>query len=120
MLNVIGDLRERLELACGVPARVRVPKERPEELLTLTREGGMRLNALLDRAGIGIYCHAATEQRAWELATAVCDAMGKLPFSAGYAAVEQTAMYSDPDPDTRTPRWYLGYNVTNYEPAKEQ
>lgn len=118
MLNVVGDLRARLEAALGVEVRANVPADRPEELVTVAREGGRRENALLDRAGVGVYCWAASEQRAWELAEAVCDAMAALPFPGGYADVEQTAMYSDPDPDSRSPRWYLGYTVTNYEPKE--
>ena len=119
MLNVVGDVRRRLAAALGsVEVRVRVPRDRPDELVTVTREGGARRNALLDRAGIGIYCWAASEQRAWELAEAVSDAMLSLGFADGYALVEQEAMYSDPDPDARAPRWYLSSTVTNYEPKE--
>lgn len=118
MLNVIGDLRSRLERACGCAAYVRVPDARPETFIVVGREGGRRENALLDRAGVRIYCYAPTEQKAWELADGAADAMQALPFEAGYASVEQTVMYSDPDPDARCPRWYLGYTVTNYEPKE--
>lgn len=116
-LNVQGDLRRRLADALApTEVRVRVPDSRPERLVTVTREGGSRRNALLDGPGIGIYCWAPTEQEAWELADAVADEMAALPFSAGYASAVQEAMYSDPDPDTRSPRWYLSYTVTTYKP----
>lgn len=119
MLNVIADLRARLEGACGVPAYVNVPESRPETFVVVQREGGHRENRLLDRAGVRIYCYAPTEQKTWELSDAVADAMQDLAFSDGYASVEQTIMYSDPDPDARCPRWYLGYTIVNYRPTKE-
>lgn len=118
MLNVIGDLRGRLEEALGCAVVVRVPETRPKTFVVVKRAGGHRENTLLDRAGVCIYCYAPTEQKAWELADSVADAMEILPFVGGYALVEQTVMYSDPDPDTKTPRWYLGYNVTNYKPKE--
>lgn len=117
-LNAQGDLRRRLsEALAPTEVRVRVPDRRPERLVTVTREGGSRRNALLDGPGIGIYCWAPTEQEAWELADAVADEMAALPFSAGYADAQQEAMYSDPDPDTRSPRWYLSYTVTTFKPS---
>lgn len=118
MLNVMGDIRARLESACGVGAYIRVPDTRPETFIVVRREGGHRENTLLDCAGMCIYCYAPTEQKTWELADSVADVMDTLPFNAGYAKVEQTTMYSDPDPDALCPRWYLGYNITNFKPKE--
>ena len=118
-LNVMGDLRKRLEQALfffDVPVSVNIPKDRPETCVTVTREGGHRLNALQDRPGVGIYCYAPTEEKAWILADRIADFMQNLQFSDGYELVEQEAMYSDPDPDSRTPRWYLSYTITTHNP----
>ena len=80
-LNAQGDLRRRLsEALAPTEVRVRVPDRRPERLVTVTREGGSRRNALLDGPGIGIYCWAPTEQEAWELADAVADEMAPCRF----------------------------------------
>lgn len=118
-LNVQGDLRRRLsEALAPTEVRARVPEDRPATLVTVAREGGSRKNALIDGPGMGIYCWAPSEQEAWELADAVADAMAALPFSGGYARVEQEAMYSDPDPETRSPRWYLSYTIATYKPKE--
>lgn len=117
MLNVQGDLRRRLAAALApVPVRVAVPDERPEELVVVTRGGGRRLNRLQDAPGIDVYCWAATEQRAWEIAEAVSDAMAGLSFADGYEAVTQNDMQSDRDLKSGSPRWYLSYTLVTHEP----
>lgn len=118
-LNVMGDLRERLQKALSVSVHVKVPKDRKPPLVTVTREGGHRLNSLQDRPGVGIYCYGNSEDEAWKLADKVADFMESLPFSDGYELIEQEAMYSDPDPDTREPRWYLSYTITTHNPIGE-
>lgn len=116
-LNVQGDLRARLtEALAPIKVKVYVPSNRPPKCVSVIREGGARRNALLDGPGIGIYCFAPTEQQAWELADSVADVMATLPFEGGYARVKQEAMYSDPDPDTKSPRWYLSYTITTFKP----
>lgn len=112
----MGDLRTRIQADTGTKCYVNVPASRPETFVTVTREGGARENRLIDRPGVGIYCYAPTEAKAWALAESVADLMETLPFADGYATVEQEAMYSDPDPDTRDPRWYLSYTIRTYEP----
>jgi hypothetical protein len=112
-LNVQADLRSRLESALGgVPVRVTVPAERPAELVVVRREGGRRINELLDRAGIGVTVWAGSEARAARLAHDVEIAMQRLTFADGYEVVEQEFSGSDPDPDTGSPRWYMSYTVT--------
>ena len=119
MLNVQEDLRRRLAAALApVEVRVRVPDPRPAELVTVLREGGRRLDALRDRPGVGIYCWAASEERACELAGAVADEIARLRFADGYALVEMDSMGSDPDPDSESPRWYISYTMTTFEPNR--
>lgn len=117
MLDIQKDLRKRLKAAFpDVPVHIRVPKSMPKRLITLTREGGRRQDALVDAPGVGILCWAETEQDAWELADSTADLMAMLPFSEGYADVYMEAMYSAPDPDTKKPRWRLSYTIKTYEP----
>lgn len=112
MLEAQSDLRRRLAAAFpGTEVRTRVPNPRPDELITVWREGGRRLNRLQDQPGICVYCWAGSEARAASMAQAVADFMQGLRFSDGYEAVEMESMYSDPDPDSETPRWYLSYTL---------
>ena len=112
MLEAQSDLRKRLAAALApTEVRVSVPNPRPAELVAVWREGGRRLNRLQDAPGIGVYCWAPTEARAAERAAAVADYMQTLGFSDGYEVVAMEAMYSDPDPDTKTPRWYISYSL---------
>ena len=122
MLNVQADLRERLSEALDpVTVRTSVPADRPEELAVVAWEGGgARLNRLLDEVGIGVSCWAGTEQRAFEIASLVDEAMASLPFAGGYALVEREAMYSDFDLKVRSPRWYLSYTLRTFEPSTQQ
>lgn len=122
-LNVQADVRRRLaEALQGVTVAVSVPPGWPEDpaspspLVTVRREGGARLDGLQDRPGIGVYAYAATEAGACELAERVRSTMAGLPFLAGYSRVDEEAVYSDPDPDSRVPRWYLSFTVTTFDP----
>lgn len=117
MLNVQADLRKRLADALSpIDVYVNVPSKRPETFVEVRREGGAIQNPLLDRPGVGIYAWAPTEAEACNLAEQVRAAIFALPFTGGYAFVEEDSVRSDPDPDSRTPRWYLSYTLTTYEP----
>ncbi len=120
MLNVQADLMERMRVAFpGTDVLPCPPDPMPPRLITVRREGGRRLDGLRDRPGIGICAWGKSEAEAQGLADDVADFMEALRFSDGYALVEQEAMYSQPDPDTKRPRWYLSYTITTYEPYKE-
>lgn len=113
MKDVVNDLVNLL----GSALDVHVATDRPVDVdtcVTLNRQGGSYQNTLIDKAGIGIYCWAATEYEASSLARKVADVLSHLKFSDGYCSVEMESMRSDPDPDLRTPRWYLSYTITNY------
>lgn len=119
MLNVQADLMERMRAA--IPDAVVLPYPPdpvPARLVTVRREGGRRLDRLRDRPGIGICAWGASEAAAQALADEVADFMETLRFADGYALVVQEAMYSQPDPDTGCPRWYLSYTLTTFEPKE--
>lgn len=120
MLEVQSDVRRRLEDALGVPAFARPPANAPREFVTVEREGGAAENAIVDRAGVGVYAWAGTEAGAAALASRVRSAMRALPFEGGYATVEEEAVSSDPDPKTRSPRWYLSYTLRVFEPIRKK
>lgn len=117
MLNVQADLRRRLATALEpVQVRVSVPGERPRELVTVRREGGGQVSELQDGPGVGIFCWAETEARAYAIAERVAAAISELAFADGYEVKRMEAMYSTPDPDTNGPRWYLSYTFTTHDP----
>lgn len=119
-LDIQADLRSRLAVALSpIEVRIRVPDERPSEFVVVRREGGREKNKHLDSPGVGIWCWASTEEKAYELAEKVSQFMRFLPFQGGYSSVVQEAMYSAPDPEINTPRWYLSYSFTTFDPIKE-
>lgn len=119
-LNVQADVRRRLaEALAPVEVHTTVPAKRPPTLVVVTREGGHRLNRLLDRAGMGVLCWAPTEAEAATLADRASDAMRSLPFAGGYDLVEEETLRSDPDPDTKGPRWYGSYTITTHHYEEE-
>lgn len=123
-LDAVGWIRSYLADGLdGTEVRVRVPEERPGEFVTVTRNGGRRLNALLDRAGIDILCWAGTAERAWAMASDVSDLM--LALNGGHILdgvdlVEEAGCRYDPDIRTGTPRWYLSYTVTTHKYSDSQ
>ena len=117
MLNVQADLRRRLAAALDpVQVRVSVPADRPRELVTVRREGGRQVSALQDGPGVGIFCWAETEARAYAIAERVAAAISALAFADGYEVKRMDVMRSSPDPDDDSPRWYLSYTFTTHEP----
>ncbi|MBQ9058523.1 MAG: hypothetical protein IJ125_05015 [Atopobiaceae bacterium] len=115
-LNVQAKVRQALAQALpDIEVRVSVPDPRPKTLVVVRREGGRKLNRLIDRAGVGIFCWAPTELEVSELADKVSDALSSLDFRDGFALVEEEHMESDRDPLTKTPRWYASYTVTTYK-----
>lgn len=117
-LDVQADLRRRLADALSpIEVRVSVPPDRPKRLVVVTREGGRRLNRLLDRAGVGVLCWAPTEAEAYRLAQRASEALLSLPstdFGDGYDEVVEESLRSDMDPETKTPRWYGSYTITTH------
>lgn len=120
MLNIQTDLRERLESALeGVPVRVAVPADRPTPLVVVRRDGGSRdTHSILDRPTIIINAWAETEAKSANLAEQIALAIAQMPFSGGYATVEQNAMRSDYDTVAQCPRWVLSYSFTTYKPKE--
>lgn len=115
-MDVQGEVRRRLADALpGVEVRTSVPAERPATLVVVRREGGARRDALIDRPGVGIDCWAPTEAEAYALCSRVSDAMASLPFSAGFARVDEETMRSDYDVAAKSPRWYASYTLQTFE-----
>lgn len=119
-MDVVADLITRIgEAFPAISVANYVEGDHPAPFVTVSRQGGRHQDALLDRAGIGIYCWGRSELETHDLAEDVASVMENLPFSGGYSLVEMVSMRSDPDPLSKSPRWYLSYTITNFKPKEE-
>lgn len=117
-LNIQGDVRRRLqEHFKGFSVAVSVPEKRKFPLVVVRRTGGAQ-EEVLDRATLTVLVWDTTEQKAYDAAAAVSDAIALLPFYAGYAKVKETSFYSDFDTSTKSPRYHISFNVWTYLPKE--
>ena len=88
-LNIQGDVRRRLqEHFKGFAVAASVPEKRTFPLVVVRRTGGAQEEGL-DRATLTVLVWDTTEQKAYDAAAAVSDAIALLPFYAGYAKVKE-------------------------------
>jgi len=81
----------------------------PAEFVQLVRTGGLRVGLVIDGAQITVTCWAATDIRSAELASIVRAHLGAMTgevvgTATVYAVVETGGPYSNPDPDSGSPR----------------
>ena len=118
-LNVEGAVRAYLEGRMpGTRVSVSVPEDRPQTLVVVRRNGGRRVNALLDRAGLDVLCWAPTESEACALAERASDlvlALGSGHILEGFDRVDEESLRSDYDRQARSPRWYGSYTITTHK-----
>lgn len=115
-LNVQADLRARLENFLNpINVYTHVPEDRPPTFVVVKREGGGKLDALRDRPGVSILMWAQSEAKAYALAERVSDFMAHLRFCDGYDVVYEETLRSDPDPQTKSPRYYASYTITTHK-----
>ncbi|MDO4591014.1 MAG: hypothetical protein Q4B35_06440 [Slackia sp.] len=115
-MNVQGDLVARLSRALdGIAVSVTPSAPSPPEFVTVSRNGGGFENALIDVVGVDVYAWARSEGAAFSLMERVRRAMRSLPFSGGYASVLEESVRRDPDPLTKTPRWYASYTLKVFD-----
>lgn len=115
-LNAQAAVRAHLSKALpDAKVGVTVPRPRPEAFVLVRREGGARLDAHRDSAGIGVECWHSTEAEAADLASRMSDAMLALEREPGFASASEEAFYSDPDPEDASPRWYGSYTLITYQ-----
>lgn len=119
MLDVLKDLRKKLADAFpDIEAHVKVPDPRPSRLIVIRRGGGRWQDRLIDSPGIHIECWAPSESEAQNMADKVADFMESLRFADGYADVHMESMYSDPDPMSKSPRYFISYTLKTYDPER--
>ena len=81
----------------------------PAEFVQLVRTGGQRAGLVIDGAQLTVTCWAATDIRSAELASIVRAHLGAMTgqtvgTATVYAVVETGGPYSNPDPDSGSPR----------------
>lgn len=116
-LNVQGELRRRLSDAMpGVEVRCSVPDPRPARLVTVRRNGGRRLNALVDMAGVDVEAWAATDAEAEGLMQLASDAIAAMPFTGGFARIEEETMRDETNLRDAGGHWFASYTIHTYIP----
>lgn len=115
-IGIQADVISRLAAALpDVTVARHVPDPRPKRLVTVRRTGGPQLDRLRDRPQIGIEIWAESESVCEALAEKISAIVRSLPFESGYARIEETALRSDPDVISKSPRWYATYTITTYK-----
>ncbi len=113
MTDVEGEVVAWLR-SCGLPARADVPRDRPEELVTVERTGGGAAEGgALDAPMVVLRSWAPTRARASELARRADAAMLALPDGTDWASsCERNAIYNYPDGSS--PRYQAVYDLVCY------
>lgn len=120
-LDIVSFLRMSIHKKFNVRVPEKIPQQIPDEFVLVRREGGGRINALLDGPGISIDCYAKTESRARELSDAISEFVCALPRSAyrdGICTVFEETRMSDYDDEHLRPRWYGSYTFKTYKPKE--
>ena len=121
-MNVQSELRRILsEAVAPVEVRVRVPAERPGELVVVRRRSGGSSERVFDNPYVEVQVWARTEERAEEVMGAVRGAFDRLRdrgFADGFASVTENACREDYDEVRGSPRWFASYTLKTYKPKK--
>lgn len=101
----------RLSRAVGVPAFLEVPRDAPEEFITVEQTGGAGGRFARD-VELSAQSWAGTRRRAYEIARAVEDAAESVEEEACVFRCVPAGTYRFPDPDTRRERYQTNLEMT--------
>lgn len=91
----------------GYRASTRVPKDTPDEVVTVERTGG-GVDGMVDHPMMAVQCWATTEARAEEMANAIrLAALTTVPPAGVHSVRVNSGPYPFFDEDTRCPRYQL-------------
>lgn len=112
-----AELVTHLSSTLGVPVSTRVPTERPESFVRVTRVGGTRRDRFRDAGMVVVDCWADTSPAAAELAQLARAHVYNLPDAEGlgvtvYRVQEVGGVMNNPDPDSSSPRYTFTAQVT--------
>lgn len=103
---LVAYLSERL----GTPAFGEAPDPRPEEFLTVERDGGAT-EAWRDLPAVAVQCWAGSKHRAGALASRAAAALLAFEREPRVMRVEVTGSYPFPDPDSRQHRYQVTASI---------
>lgn len=91
----------------GYRVSTRVPKDTPDEIVTVERTGG-GVDGMVDHPMMAVQCWAPTEARAEEMANAIrLAALTTAPPAGVHSVRVNSGPYPFFDEDTRSPRYQL-------------
>lgn len=108
-MDVEAVVARRLKAATGLPAYLEVPKDAPDEFITVEQTGGG--GGFLDPAQLDVDCWAQTRKRAKAMAEVVKVAVPDLDEEPNVFHPTVENCYRMPDPDTGRPRYVVGIQV---------
>lgn len=115
--DAVGLLVDYLDAVISAPVASRVPSPRPVEFVQVRRIGGTPAVPVRDQPRFDVFCWAATEPDAMDLALEVRSAIWVLAGNddlgvVAYRVEEFLGPRQDDDPQTGTPRVWATYSLT--------
>lgn len=118
-LNTEGFVRQYLaSKLSNTSIYTSMPNPRPKTFVVVSRNGGSRLNRLQETVGLDVFCYAPTKAKAFELSSAVSDAMfelGRTHILDGVDSVKEETCYFERDPDTQAARYYFSFTLYTHK-----
>lgn len=106
--TIISYLKE-----CGINAVSDVPKNRPDEFVTVERTGGSHDSFVLDRPTVAVQAWSTTRYNASELMMEVDELMRSLTSVEGVNRCTRNSLYNYPD-ESGHPRYQAVYDLVTY------
>ena len=97
----------------GFNALADVPKDRPNEFVTVERTGGGKDSVVLDRPTVAVQSWSTSRYKASELALRVDAAMEEITTVSGVSKCKRNSMYNYPD-ESGQARYQAVYDLVTY------
>lgn len=108
-MDVEATVARRLSEATGVPAHLDVPKDAPDEFLTVEQTGGG--GTYMEAVQLDVDCWAATRKRAKAVSSLVQAAVPDLDDEPNIFHPSIEGSYRMNDPDTGKPRYVVSVSL---------
>lgn len=113
-MNIEATIIEYLSDSIDVPVSADVPKNRPEEFITIERVGGQVDGLVMDHANIVVQAWTQNRFSASELIESIDTILLNLNIN-NITNIERTTVYNFPDPDYSMARYQAEYEVIFYK-----
>ncbi len=109
--NVLAELRSEIQKELNIPCYVEVPKDRPEQFITIERTGGSS-NLGVDRPIIAVQTWAESASSVYDLTIETNKALLNLAETIpSVCKADVTSFYNFPDPDSKMKRYQLNLEL---------